>query len=178
MSSPATSMLWSPCWCTSSACIFITLLGAYWATSLPKVTQVLVSIQSMILVNDPYYNAPSLEDGRSSSRLGQQAQAYNHKIQRKTVQHAMLDNLAQPPAGFDQIIKYASCLRHFHNEYFNEYTMHRQASPHACDEMGLSICNLQASAPCRPMHFKQLRQMNISLVGVIAPGLDANCCSL
>ena len=115
MSSSATSMLRSPMWCTSSACICITMLGAYWATSLPKVAQVLVSIQSMILVNDPYYNMPSLEDGRSSSRHGQQAQAYNHKIQKRTVRHAMLDNLAQPPAGFDQIIKYASCLCHFHN---------------------------------------------------------------
>ena len=115
MSSSATSMLRSPSWCTSSACFLINMLGAYWATSLPNVAQVLVSIQSMILVNDPYYNVPYYEDRRSSSRLGQQAQAYNHNIQRWTVQHAMLDNLAQPPAGFDQIIKYACCLGQFHN---------------------------------------------------------------
>ena len=67
--------------------------------------QVLVSIQSMILVDDPYYNEPGYEAQRNSLQHIQQAQAYNHNIQRCTVQHAMLDNLARPPTGFDRIIK-------------------------------------------------------------------------
>ena len=70
-----------------------------------EMLQVLISIQSMILVNDPYFNEPGYESSRATA-LGKQANdSYNKEQQMNTLAHAILPALKQPDPCFAEIIK-------------------------------------------------------------------------
>lgn len=69
--------------------------------SLPCPPQVLVSIQSLILVEHPYFNEPGYEQRADMSS----SNAYNQNIREKTIQWAMVDQLRKPPAEFADVIR-------------------------------------------------------------------------
>lgn len=62
----------------------------------------LISIQSLILVEEPYFNEPGYE-----MRPGQQAasRSYNAPLREATIQWAMVDSLRNPPAEFAPVIR-------------------------------------------------------------------------
>jgi baculoviral IAP repeat-containing protein 6 len=60
-----------------------------------------VSIQSLILVEQPYFNEPGYEQRGDMAA----SKAYNANIREKTVQWAMLDQLRKPPAEFAEPIR-------------------------------------------------------------------------
>ena len=64
--------------------------------------QVLISIQSMIFVKDPYYNEPSYERHPNPK----DALWYSHAQRANTLQHAILPALANPPPEFALIIRW------------------------------------------------------------------------
>ena len=66
--------------------------------------QVLVSIQSLILVDEPFYNEPGYEQHKDAER----SDAYSAAVMANTVRWGMVDQLRAPPAYF------ADCIRaHF-----------------------------------------------------------------
>ena len=67
--------------------------------------QVLVSIQSMIFVNDTYFNEPGYESTRNESSAQSAAAAYNAGVARATLQHAVLGALRKPAPAFADIIR-------------------------------------------------------------------------
>ena len=67
--------------------------------------QVLISIQSMILVDDPYFNEPGYESSRASTHGKSANNAYNKQQQLNTLQHAILPALKQPDPCFAEVIK-------------------------------------------------------------------------
>lgn len=65
--------------------------------------KVLVSIQSLILVPEPYFNEPGYERTRNTAG-GQQASAeYNANIKQATIRWAMLEQLRRPPPAFKEV---------------------------------------------------------------------------
>ncbi|KAI9448119.1 hypothetical protein H4582DRAFT_1802380 [Lactarius indigo] len=66
-----------------------------------KGSSVLISIQSMILCEEPYLNEP----GWASSSGTPQSMAYSANIRRMVVKTAMLGNLKNPPEPFGDIIR-------------------------------------------------------------------------
>ena len=73
--------------------------------SILNMLQVLISIQSMILVDDPYFNEPGYESSRTTAHGKQANENYNKEQQRNTLALAMLPALRQPDACFAEIIR-------------------------------------------------------------------------
>ena len=70
--------------------------------------QVLVSIQSLIFVPEPYFNEPGYERTRGTPAGTTQSLEYDANIRQATVRWAMLEHLRNPPLCFADVIR-----RHF-----------------------------------------------------------------
>ncbi|GBP68238.1 Baculoviral IAP repeat-containing protein 6 [Eumeta japonica] len=76
-----------------------------WNAHTSSFLQVLVSIQSLILVPEPYFNEPGYERSRGT-RVGNNASLeYNSNIYQACVRWAMLDHLRNPSACFKEVIQ-------------------------------------------------------------------------
>jgi len=85
--------------------VCLSLLGTWsgpgWVSGKSTLLQVLISIQSMILCEEPYLNEP----GWASSGGTPQSRAYSANVRRMVVKAAMLGNLKNPPEPFAEIIR-------------------------------------------------------------------------
>ncbi|KAN0131396.1 hypothetical protein V8E53_010773 [Lactarius tabidus] len=85
--------------------VCLSLLGTWagpgWLAGKSTLLQVLISIQSMILCEEPYLNEP----GWASSSGTPQSVAYSANIRRMVIKTAMLGNLKNPPEPFGDIIR-------------------------------------------------------------------------
>ena len=107
--------------------------GESWHPKTSTLLQVLMSIQALILVPDPFFNEPGYasrsrstvlisarftydgghfshryEKSRSSAHGDAQSRQYNEVIREATVRHAMIAHLKQRPAELEEVI-----LEHF-----------------------------------------------------------------
>lgn len=71
--------------------------------SSPSLWQVLVSIQSLILVPEPYFNEPGYEQYRGTPYGDQKSLTYSANIQVATVQWAMVNQLRNPSPCFKEV---------------------------------------------------------------------------
>lgn len=67
--------------------------------------QVLVSIQSLILVPEPYFNEPGYEILLGTAKGKRCSQSYNEEVLLQTVVHAMVAQLRKPCSGFEDVIR-------------------------------------------------------------------------
>ncbi|KAF8076356.1 hypothetical protein FPV67DRAFT_412956 [Lyophyllum atratum] len=85
--------------------VCLSLLGTWtgpgWVSGRSTLLQVLISIQSMILCDEPYLNEP----GWAQSAGTPQSHAYSANVRRMVVKTAMLGNLKNPPEPFEDIIR-------------------------------------------------------------------------
>lgn len=65
--------------------------------------QVLVSIQSLILVSEPYFNEPGYERSRGTASGAQSSLEYNVNICQATAKWAMLDQIRNPCPCFKEV---------------------------------------------------------------------------
>jgi len=75
-----------------------------WNAQTSNLLQVLVSIQSLILVSDPYFNEPGYERLRGTNQGKQNSSDYNANIKQATVRWAMLEQMRRPSACFKEIV--------------------------------------------------------------------------
>eukprot|EP01098_Paradermamoeba_levis_P004989 TRINITY_DN2119_c0_g1_i1.p1 TRINITY_DN2119_c0_g1~~TRINITY_DN2119_c0_g1_i1.p1 ORF type:complete len:323 (+),score=79.97 TRINITY_DN2119_c0_g1_i1:312-1280(+) len=92
--------------------VCLSLLGTWsgsgcevWQPRTSTLLQVLVSIQSLILVHDPFYNEPSYDSGRYSQQYKGESDSYNNTIYVANVVHAIIKQLQNPPIAFEHVIK-------------------------------------------------------------------------
>ncbi|XP_065205960.1 baculoviral IAP repeat-containing protein 6-like isoform X3 [Planococcus citri] len=76
-----------------------------WNAHTSSFLQVLVSIQSLILVPEPYFNEPGYERSRGTASGNQSSKEYNSNIMQATVRWAMLDQIRNPSPCFKEIIQ-------------------------------------------------------------------------
>uniref|UniRef100_A0A1B6HP87 UBC core domain-containing protein n=2 Tax=Homalodisca liturata TaxID=320908 RepID=A0A1B6HP87_9HEMI len=76
-----------------------------WNAHTSSFLQVLVSIQSLILVPEPYFNEPGYERSRGTQAGNQSSREYNSNICQATVKWAMLEQLRNPSPCFKQVIQ-------------------------------------------------------------------------
>jgi ubiquitin-protein ligase len=85
--------------------VCLSLLGTWsgpgWVPGKSTLLQVLISIQSMILCDEPYLNEP----GWAGHGGTPQSMAYSANVRRMVVHTAMLGNLKNPPEPFSDIIR-------------------------------------------------------------------------
>ncbi|KAL3288526.1 hypothetical protein HHI36_002967 [Cryptolaemus montrouzieri] len=84
-----------------------------WNVQTSSFLQVLVSIQSLILVPEPYFNEPGYERSRGTPAGNQSSREYNATVCQATVRWAMLEQILNPCPCFKDII-----LTHFYLKRF------------------------------------------------------------
>ncbi|XP_067001240.2 uncharacterized protein [Anabrus simplex] len=67
--------------------------------------QVLISIQSLVLVAEPFFNEPGFETLLGTTEGARQSQSYNEEIRLHTIKHAMIGQLRRPSVGFEDVIR-------------------------------------------------------------------------
>lgn len=67
--------------------------------------QVLVSIQSLILVPHPYFNEPGYEETMHTDSGKLRSRSYNQDIREHSIHRGMIDYLKKPPGEFEKAIK-------------------------------------------------------------------------
>ncbi|KAF6261015.1 ubiquitin-conjugating enzyme/RWD-like protein [Scenedesmus sp. NREL 46B-D3] len=89
--------------------VCLSLLGTWsgpsWEPGVSTLLQVLVSLQSMVFVPDPFYNEPGYEAYAESSRGQQQAADYNKDLRTHTARFAILEVLRSPDPAFKQALQ-------------------------------------------------------------------------
>lgn len=75
-----------------------------WNPKTSTLWQVLVSIQSMIFVPEPYYNEPAYEGMRGTKEGDAASLKYNAELWLATMRHANIDVLKNPRPGFEEAI--------------------------------------------------------------------------
>ena len=92
--------------------VCLSLLGTWhgghasekWNSSSSTLLQVLISIQAMILVDEPWYSEPGSEGMQGTAEGKARSKEYNEQIQLATVRHGMLAQLRKPRAGLEDAI--------------------------------------------------------------------------
>ena len=74
-----------------------------YCTVLYRTVQVLVSIQSLILVQKPYYNKPDYERIFGTATGNRESHSYNEAVFRNNLRHAELAQIRAPPEGFGHV---------------------------------------------------------------------------
>lgn len=67
--------------------------------------QVLVSIQSLILVCEPYFNEPGYERSRGTISGTASSREYDANIRQATVKWAILEQIKNPPPCFKEVVQ-------------------------------------------------------------------------
>ena len=70
-----------------------------WDAKTSSLYQVLVSIQGLILVDDPMFNEPGFDGIRGTAEGDMKSREHNEEIRLHTVRHAMIAHLKKPRAG-------------------------------------------------------------------------------
>jgi len=79
--------------------------GEKWNEKTSTILQILVSIQSLILIEEPYFNEPGYEREIGTAVGKNKSFDYNDNIRKETIRWAILDMIKNPPFGFEDIIK-------------------------------------------------------------------------
>jgi ubiquitin-protein ligase len=79
--------------------------GETWSPQSSSLLQVLISIQSLIFVNDPYFNEPGYEKHMKEPKYIDASRKYNEEKQVHTINLAMIDMVKNPVIGFEDVIK-------------------------------------------------------------------------
>jgi baculoviral IAP repeat-containing protein 6 len=96
--------------------VCLSLLGTFHATDeserwnprVSSLAQILLSIQTQLLVKEPYFMEPGTEQMRGTQIGRDGSFRYNSNLKLATLRHAIVAQLRNPPAGFEEV-----CLRHF-----------------------------------------------------------------
>jgi len=88
--------------------------GENWSASTSTFLQVLVSIQSLILVPEPYFNEPGYQSSLGTAQGKAQSEQYNRVIEVATVRYAMIDMMKNPPDWAKEIVANHFCLHRLH----------------------------------------------------------------
>ena len=73
--------------------------------------QVFVSIQGLILIEQPYFNEPAYDVERGTPEGRAHSFAYNEELRLNTIRHAMIGQIRAPPVGFERTVR-----RHFRTQ--------------------------------------------------------------
>ena len=78
-----------------------------YCTVLYRTVQVLVSIQSLILVQKPYYNEPGYERNYGTATGNRESHSYNEAVFRNNLRHAELAQIRAPPEDFSHDVSWS-----------------------------------------------------------------------
>jgi ubiquitin-protein ligase len=80
-------------------------LSEKWNPETSSFLQILVSIQSLILIEEPYFNEPGYESLINTENGKKLSIQYNNDIYAQTIKLAMIEQIKNPILGFEDVIK-------------------------------------------------------------------------
>ena len=83
--------------------------GENWDPKLSTILQVLLSIQSLIMTEDIYFNEPGLEVHAGTPHGELENEGYSNVVRYCNIKYAMIEQIRRPSKGFEEVIK-----RHFY----------------------------------------------------------------
>ena len=83
--------------------------GENWNPKLSTLLQVLLSIQSLIMTEDIYFNEPGLEVYAGTPQGELDNEGYSNVVRYANIKYAMVEQIRNPPKGFETAVK-----RHFY----------------------------------------------------------------
>jgi len=83
--------------------------GENWDPKLSTFLQVLLSIQSLIMTEDIYYNEPGLEVHAGTLQGEMENEGYSNVVRYCNIKYAMIEQIRNPPKGFETVVR-----RHFY----------------------------------------------------------------
>jgi baculoviral IAP repeat-containing protein 6 len=78
--------------------------GESWNPKASTFLQVMISIQSLILVEQPYFNEPGWEREMNTPKGKLNSDNYNEEKEPHTINLAMISMLKNPPNGFEEVV--------------------------------------------------------------------------
>ena len=78
--------------------------GESWNPAISTFLQVIISIQSLILVDHPYFNEPGYEREIQTDKGKLKSKAYNENIRLETIRVAMIGMIENPSASYENMI--------------------------------------------------------------------------
>ena len=91
-----------------------TWAGPGWVSGQSTLLQVLISIQSLILVPDPYFNEPCYDRLRGTPQGAAQSKAYNKSIKKHTVNAALESHLTSILGNNNEYVEFEPVMiKHF-----------------------------------------------------------------
>ncbi|MEM3062534.1 MAG: ubiquitin-conjugating enzyme E2 [Nitrososphaerota archaeon] len=78
--------------------------GESWIPEVSTMLQIMISIQSLVMNAEPYYNEPGNESLRGTKSGEYNSKNYNHTIRLETMRWAMIDMMKNPPEGFENAL--------------------------------------------------------------------------
>ena len=104
--------------------VCLSLLGTWsgdktesWNTELSTIYQILISIQSQILIDEPYFNEPGYHRSKGTQSGINQSNKYNINIIQYTLEHAMINLIKNGKQTYPEI--YDLIIEHF-KYYYND----------------------------------------------------------
>ena len=95
----------------SDGTVCLSLLGTWkgdsdeeWIPRKSTILQLIVSIQSLILIDEPYFNEPGYQTAIGTENGINKSIKYNKKIRAGTMKYAIYEQLVNPPKGFEELI--------------------------------------------------------------------------
>ncbi|AGF85172.1 enzyme E2 [Moumouvirus goulette] len=76
-----------------------------WIPDQSTMMQIMISIQSLVLIPDPYFNEPGYENSIGKDEGIKQSNIYNNRIRLDCMNWAMIDIIKNPVPGFESVIK-------------------------------------------------------------------------
>lgn len=91
--------------------VCLSLLGTWsgqesekWNSNTSTFIQIMISIQSLILIDDPYFNEPGYTTQINTAHGKNESLKYNLGIYPNTIKYAMMEMLTNPPDGFESVV--------------------------------------------------------------------------
>eukprot|EP00088_Acartia_fossae_P050171 TRINITY_DN5600_c0_g1_i2.p1 TRINITY_DN5600_c0_g1~~TRINITY_DN5600_c0_g1_i2.p1 ORF type:complete len:596 (+),score=127.78 TRINITY_DN5600_c0_g1_i2:132-1790(+) len=95
--------------------VCLSLLGTWsgekWNQDTSTILQVLVSIQSLILCPEPYFNEPGYQSSYGTASGKHRSAQYNEEVLKNSMNWAILEPLRRPPPGFEDVVQIHFYLR-------------------------------------------------------------------
>jgi ubiquitin-protein ligase len=79
--------------------------GESWLPNISTFNQVIISIQSLILVDEPFYNEPGYEQKKDDQYIKDQSFMYNDNIRFQSVKYGMIEMIKNPLPSYETFIK-------------------------------------------------------------------------
>ncbi|KAL4506801.1 hypothetical protein ABPG72_001222 [Tetrahymena utriculariae] len=96
--------------------VCLSLLGTWrgnasenWDPKISTLLQILVSLQAIIMSEEVYFNEPGFEGEAGSEEGERKNEAYSNIVRYCNIKYAMIDQIKNPPEGFQAVI-----MRHFY----------------------------------------------------------------